>query len=40
MPGIGVFVRWSVVLRGNIVSPDEKSSFKLYMYIEFKYVYI
>lgn len=43
MAGIGVFFRLSMALRGSIVSPDEKFSFKscIYMYTQtymiFKY---
>lgn len=33
MSGIGVIVRWSLVLGESTVSPDEKSSLNLYMYV-------
>jgi hypothetical protein len=31
MPGVGGFVKWKLALRRNIVSYDEKFSFKLYI---------
>lgn len=33
MHDVGVLVRWSLALGKNIVSPGEKSSFKLFMYM-------
>jgi hypothetical protein len=32
-PGVGVSVRWPSVLEGNIVSPEEKSLFKMYAHV-------
>lgn len=35
MPDIEVFfIRWQLAFMGSVVSPDEKTSFKLYMYIQ------
>lgn len=34
MPGIGVFVRYSLALGGSTISLDEKTSLKLYMQLQ------
>lgn len=33
MPGVGIFVRWSLALEGSIGSLDKRISFKLHIYI-------
>lgn len=33
IPATGIFGMYSLALGGSVVSPDEKDSFKLYMYI-------
>ena len=33
MPGVWIFVKWSMALGGSIASSDEKNSFKLSMYV-------
>lgn len=33
MPLVGVFVKWSLELRGSIVCPDGETSLKVHMYI-------
>lgn len=36
MPGIEIFVRWSLALDGTIVTLDETFSFQLYMHTYIK----
>lgn len=39
MPGVEIFVRLSMILVGNIVSPDEKIIVRLYVYVYLVYMY-